>query len=158
MIKRKGGNDHDQNDPSSRGSHIESNGDNSKSYQNIIRKRRRSSASVAGTASKRVDTEKWTDVTSDTVATAVKQNEFQREDHRALVSAIFNIGLKESSPLAVMEQMSKRSKTLHEGLNLERIKSKLQKYRKKSKKNKEEFMALYDDTLTEVFSERRNFC
>jgi len=80
-----------------------------------------------------------------------KRSNFSKEEHREFVSAVFDIGLKESSPLSVMNHMSKRSKDVYEGLNLERIKSKLQKYRKKKKISKDEFMLLYDDTLA-------NFC
>jgi len=74
---------------------------------------------------------------------------FTMTEHKKLVSAIFDIGVKESSPLSVMDHMSKRSKVMYEGLNLEKIKSKLQKYRKKKDKSKTEFMDLYDETITE---------
>ena len=69
------------------------------------------------------------------------------QEHREFVHAIFTLGLKESSPLSVMDHMSERSKAVYEGLNLERIKSKLQKFRKKKDRNTAEFMDLYESTL-----------
>ncbi len=91
--------------------------------------------------------EQTTSSTEKAVSMASNQS-FTRDEHRAFVSAIFDIGLKESSPLAVLDHMSKKLKTQYEGgLNLERLKSKLQKYRMKKNKGKEEFMSLYDETL-----------
>lgn len=74
-------------------------------------------------------------------------------EHRALVSSIFEIGLKAASPVSVMSAMSPGSKNYYDGLNLERIKSKLQKYRNKKKKNKDEFMDLYDKALLKLNKE-----
>jgi len=67
--------------------------------------------------------------------------------HRELVSSIFNIGMRESSPAAILEHMTDKSKAKYDGLNLERIKSKLQKYRKGKERNKHEFMELYDKSM-----------
>ena len=70
------------------------------------------------------------------------------KEHRSIVSAIFNIGLQHSSPLSLFDTMSEKCQhQLPEGLNLERIKSKLQKYRNKREQSKEEFMTLYDQTM-----------
>lgn len=73
--------------------------------------------------------------------------------HRSLVSAIFDVGLTECSPLSIYENMSTRIKDLYGGdFNLEKIKSKLQKYRKFKSKNKEEFMQVYHKTLDDMLS------
>ena len=96
-----------------------------------------------------VELEKPSEASATFTSAMDEHSELTKEEHRALISAIFDIGLKESSPLAVMDQMSHKSKTSYDGLNLERIKSKLQKYRKKKNKSKEEFMGLYDETLTD---------
>mmetsp|Transcript_1243 Transcript_1243/g.1835 ORF Transcript_1243/g.1835 Transcript_1243/m.1835 type:complete len:495 (-) Transcript_1243:1692-3176(-) len=83
----------------------------------------------------------------------VSNEGFTREEHRAFVSAIFDIGLKESSPLSVLDHMSEKFKTQYEGaLNLERLKSKLQKYRMKKNRSKEDFMVSYDETMSEFLN------
>ncbi len=71
-----------------------------------------------------------------------------RKEHRDFISAIFDVGLKAASPASVMAQMNPGAKTTFDGLNLERIKSKLQKFRKKKECHKEEFLALYDKTIS----------
>ena len=87
--------------------------------------------------------------TSSSSSSSSSSAPFSKEDHRDLVHAIFVIGIKESSPLSLMGQMSERAKTSYKGLNLERIKSKLQKYRKKKVDNIKEFMDVYDDKLSD---------
>ena len=72
---------------------------------------------------------------------------FPAEKHRELVSSIFDIGVKESSPASILAHMTKKSKSKYDGLNLERIKSKLQKYRQSKERNKQEFMELYDKSM-----------
>jgi hypothetical protein len=94
------------------------------------------------------------------------------KEHREIVSAIFELGLKHSSPLSIYEKMCDqrcdgdylRTKNfkysvrknnqvaLIEGLNLEKIKSKLQKYRKKKAKSKSEFLQMYDQTMNYFIS------
>ena len=69
-----------------------------------------------------------------------KNRAFTTKEHRDFVSAVFELGLKESSPAAIFAHMTYKSKEQFEGLNLERIKSKLQKYRKSKDKNKEELV------------------
>jgi len=64
------------------------------------------------------------------------------ELHRDFVSAVFDVGLKHSSPSAILEQMQK-----HEQVTSERIKSHLQKYRLHRAKSKKEFMGSYDSTM-----------
>uniref|UniRef100_A0A7S3QDX4 HTH myb-type domain-containing protein n=1 Tax=Chaetoceros debilis TaxID=122233 RepID=A0A7S3QDX4_9STRA len=67
------------------------------------------------------------------------------ELHRDFVSAVFDVGLKHSSPSALLEQMPK-----HEDITSERIKSHLQKYRLHRQKSKKEFMSSYDRTLMKM--------
>jgi hypothetical protein len=72
--------------------------------------------------------------------------------HRSLVGAIFDVGLTECSPLSIYENMSTRIKDSYSDFNLEKIKSKLQKYRKFKSKNKEEFMQMYHKTLEDMLT------
>jgi SHAQKYF class myb-like DNA-binding protein len=58
------------------------------------------------------------------------------------VAAIFDVGLKHSSPSSILECMAPNDK-----LNSERIKSHLQKYRLHRAKSKEAFMTSYETTL-----------
>ncbi len=69
------------------------------------------------------------------------------ELHRDFVSAVFDVGLKHSSPSAILEQMPK-----HEQITSERIKSHLQKYRLHRQKSKKEFMTSYSSTLVKIKS------
>mmetsp|Transcript_22440 Transcript_22440/g.47417 ORF Transcript_22440/g.47417 Transcript_22440/m.47417 type:complete len:536 (+) Transcript_22440:461-2068(+) len=62
--------------------------------------------------------------------------------HRDFVSAIFDVGLKHSSPSTIMEHMPK-----HEQITSERIKSHLQKYRLHRVKSKKEFISSYEASL-----------
>ena len=62
--------------------------------------------------------------------------------HRDFVSAIFDVGLKHSSPSAILEHMPS-----HEQITSERIKSHLQKYRLHRNKSKKEFMSSYKASL-----------
>jgi SHAQKYF class myb-like DNA-binding protein len=62
--------------------------------------------------------------------------------HRDFVSAIFDVGLKHSSPSTIMEHMPK-----HEQITTERIKSHLQKYRMHRVKSKKEFISSYEASL-----------
>lgn len=68
--------------------------------------------------------------------------------HRDFVAAIFDVGLKHSSPSAILEHMPE-----HEQINSERIKSHLQKYRMNRNKSKREFMTAYDSSVTSLFKE-----
>ena len=67
------------------------------------------------------------------------------ELHRDFVSAVFDVGLKHSSPSAILEQM-----TPHEQVSSERIKSHLQKYRLHRQKSKKEFMSSYESTMLKM--------
>ncbi|CAJ1891567.1 unnamed protein product [Cylindrotheca closterium] len=62
--------------------------------------------------------------------------------HRDFVSAIFDVGLKHSSPSTIMEHMPKNP-----DITTERIKSHLQKYRLHRQKSKEDFMSSYEASL-----------
>lgn len=67
------------------------------------------------------------------------------ELHRDFVSAIFDVGLKNSSPSAILEQMP-----AHDEITSERIKSHLQKYRLHRSKHKNQFMESYDGALEKI--------
>ena len=75
------------------------------------------------------------------------------EQHRALVHAIYEIGLSDSSPMLIWEHMSEKIKAAYPELNIEKLKSKLQKYRKNKDKYEEEFMSEYDTTLKELLEQ-----
>ena len=69
------------------------------------------------------------------------------ELHRDFVSAVFDVGLKHSSPSSILEQMFP-----HEQITTERIKSHLQKYRLHRQKSKKEFMSSYESSLLKMKS------
>jgi SHAQKYF class myb-like DNA-binding protein len=74
-----------------------------------------------------------------------KRFTWPEELHRDFVAAIFDVGLKHSSPNSLMEHMPK-----HEQITNERIKSHLQKYRLHRLKSKKEFMDSYDAGITKL--------
>ena len=78
----------------------------------------------------------------------VGEHEFSELDHRDLVAAIFEIGLKHSSPSALLEFMAE-----NEDLTVERIKSRLQKFRLKREESKAEFLSSYDETMARFKSD-----
>ncbi len=63
--------------------------------------------------------------------------------HRALVEAIFHTGLQSCSPSFLLEEMMLKS----EDITSERVKSHLQKFRKKGDSAVEEFMESYDSAM-----------
>ncbi|KAG7365305.1 Myb-like DNA-binding protein [Nitzschia inconspicua] len=67
------------------------------------------------------------------------------EQHEQFVEAIFNVGLRQSSPSVIMENMNLPRGAVN--LTSERIKSKLQKYRNNKEKSKQEFMDEYQSFL-----------
>ena len=71
--------------------------------------------------------------------------------HRDFVSAIFDVGLKHSSPSTIMEHMPK-----HEQITTERIKSHLQKYRLHRVKSKKEFISSYEASLRNFQQNQNN--
>lgn len=64
--------------------------------------------------------------------------------HRAFVEAIFSRGINSASPSVILHHMLESDQ-----LNGERIKSRLQKYRKNKSKSIEDFMAEYDSKLSQ---------
>lgn len=60
--------------------------------------------------------------------------------HRALVGAILEIGIKQSSPAVIMEEMVQRPS----GMTSERVKSHLQKFRQSKAREIETFLQEYD--------------
>ena len=64
------------------------------------------------------------------------------ELHRDFVAAVFEVGLKHSSPSAIMEHMRQNP-----NVTSERVKSHLQKYRLNRQKSRNEFMNSYDRSL-----------
>ena len=68
------------------------------------------------------------------------------ESHRNLVSAIFEIGMANSSPAVILENMIDRPNAI----TSERVKSKLQKFRNSKEKAKKEFMDEYDAFLARL--------
>jgi len=87
--------------------------------------------------------------TSDTDQRWSKRFSWPDELHRDFVSAVFDVGLKHSSPSAIMEFMRPNP-----DVTSERVKSRLQKYRKNREKSRNEFMASYDSAL-ERFQRRQ---
>jgi SHAQKYF class myb-like DNA-binding protein len=67
------------------------------------------------------------------------------QQHEEFVAAIFDVGMKQSSPSVIMENMT-RCKGVPM-ITSERIKSKLQKYRNNKEKSKQEFMEEYHSFL-----------
>ncbi len=68
------------------------------------------------------------------------------ELHRHLVSAVFEIGLRNASPAVILENMTEKAKAI----TSERVKSKLQKYRNNKKKSRQDFMEEYDAFLARM--------
>jgi SHAQKYF class myb-like DNA-binding protein len=64
------------------------------------------------------------------------------ELHRDFVAAVFEVGLKHSSPSSIMEHMKQNPE-----VTSERVKSHLQKYRLNRQKSRNEFMTSYDRAL-----------
>eukprot|EP00592_Proboscia_alata_P006327 CAMPEP_0194360420 /NCGR_PEP_ID=MMETSP0174-20130528/7760_1 /TAXON_ID=216777 /ORGANISM="Proboscia alata, Strain PI-D3" /LENGTH=1217 /DNA_ID=CAMNT_0039131899 /DNA_START=387 /DNA_END=4040 /DNA_ORIENTATION=+ len=71
-----------------------------------------------------------------------KRFTWPEELHRDFVAAVFDVGLKHSSPSAIMEHM-----TTHINVTSERVKSRLQKYRLHREKSKMDYMTSYDASL-----------
>ena len=72
-----------------------------------------------------------------------KRFTWPEELHRDFVSAIFDVGLKHSSPSTIIEHMPKNP-----DITTERVKSHLQKYRNNRAKSKQDFMSSYENSLT----------
>lgn len=76
-------------------------------------------------------------------ATTKPAREWTEEEHVQFVSSIFEIGLKEASPSIIIENMSMKQTREIEMITSERVKSKLQKYRKNKTKSREDFLIKY---------------
>lgn len=68
------------------------------------------------------------------------------ELHRSFVAAVFDVGLKNSSPSAILEHMNPDNSQV----TTERIKSHLQKYRLHRQKSKKEFMQSYESSYEKL--------
>ena len=68
--------------------------------------------------------------------------------HRAFVKAVYEVGLKHSSPSVILDNM--RSKTA--SVTSERVKSHLQKYRLNKTRGKEDFMREYDKWMAKAMA------
>lgn len=72
--------------------------------------------------------------------------EWSDEFHKEFVSAVFDIGLRNSSPAVILENMTEKSKAI----TSERVKSKLQKYRNSKDKSRQDFIDEYDAFLARL--------
>mmetsp|Transcript_33017 Transcript_33017/g.79836 ORF Transcript_33017/g.79836 Transcript_33017/m.79836 type:complete len:591 (-) Transcript_33017:99-1871(-) len=95
------------------------------------RKKRRGSAMAKGRKKGKGSDGRWS-----------KRFTWPDDLHRDFVSAIFDVGLKHSSPSTIIEHMPKNP-----DITTERIKSHLQKYRLHRQKSKQEFMTSYEASL-----------
>jgi SHAQKYF class myb-like DNA-binding protein len=73
----------------------------------------------------------------------VVQEEWDEETHKFFAKAIYDIGLRNSSPAVILENMVQQPKMI----SSERVKSKLQKYRNQSERSKQEFMEEYSSFI-----------
>ncbi|KAL3938297.1 MAG: hypothetical protein SGARI_001793, partial [Bacillariaceae sp.] len=112
--------------------------DEQSSLQSFKRKRRGSQGSSASASTKPKKKSKQDGRWS-------KRFTWPEDLHRDFVSAIFDVGLKQSSPTTILEQMPK-----HEQITTERIKSHLQKYRLHRAKSKKEFVSSYEASLRKL--------
>jgi SHAQKYF class myb-like DNA-binding protein len=68
--------------------------------------------------------------------------------HREFAAAVYEVGMSRSSPSIILQNMQ----TTDETITSERVKSHLQKYRRKQPKGKEDFLAAYDKWMTKVMT------
>jgi SHAQKYF class myb-like DNA-binding protein len=71
------------------------------------------------------------------------ESSWNEQQHKDFVAAIFQIGLRNSSPAVILENMTQKP----ESITSERVKSKLQKYRKSRDKSKDDFLEEYESFL-----------
>jgi SHAQKYF class myb-like DNA-binding protein len=74
---------------------------------------------------------------------------WSKEEHRTFVQAVYEVGLKHSSPAVIHEHMVSCN---DEKVTGERLKSHLQKYRKNIDKNRDEFLNEYDNWLDKALA------
>jgi len=87
-----------------------------------------------------------TTTTTAAAAAAMMMGDWDDETHRNFVSAIFEVGMKNSSPAVIMENMIDQPIAM----TSERVKSKLQKFRNSKDKATKEFMDEYDACLARL--------
>ena len=75
-----------------------------------------------------------------------EDSEWSDELHKQFVSTIFDIGLRNSSPAVILENMTEKAKVI----TGERVKSKLQKYRNNKEKSRQDFIDEYDAFLSRL--------
>ena len=68
---------------------------------------------------------------------------WDQSSHRAFVAAVYEVGMKHSSPSIILEQMTSKPSNL----TTERVKSHLQKYRLNKPKGREDFLTEYDEWM-----------
>ncbi|DBA02051.1 TPA: hypothetical protein N0F65_000298 [Lagenidium giganteum] len=94
--------------------------------------------------------------------TGTKQRKYERktkrfiwpeELHRLFVAAIFDVGLKNASPKALLALMGGTGP--HAGLTTEHLKSHLQKYRLNYERSRQEFLQYYDQSTRRNLKRRR---
>ena len=73
----------------------------------------------------------------------VVEEEWDEETHKLFAEAIYDIGLRNSSPAVILENMAQQPKMI----SSERVKSKLQKYRNQGEKSRQEFMDDYSSFI-----------
>lgn len=79
-------------------------------------------------------------------ASSSNSGEWDDAMHRDLVSAIFEMGMRNASPAVILENMIDRPGVI----TSERVKSKLQKYRNNKEKSIQDFMEEYDAFLAKL--------
>ncbi|TMW69414.1 hypothetical protein Poli38472_001570 [Pythium oligandrum] len=99
---------------------------------------------------------------AETTPTAKPQRKYERKSkrfvwpdelHRLFVAAIFDLGLKNASPKALMPFMGGSAGQY--GLTTEHLKSHLQKYRLNYERSRAEFLEFYDETAKRNVKRRR---
>jgi SHAQKYF class myb-like DNA-binding protein len=116
---------------SSDGSYTDSTGSKRKSYAGASRSTKRGKNEEPLKKKSATNDARWS-----------KRFTWPDELHRDFVAAVFEVGLKHSSPSSIMEHMKPNPE-----ITSERVKSHLQKYRLNRQKSRNEFMASYDSAL-----------
>ena len=84
--------------------------------------------------------------------TKLEEEPWSVEAHRAFVEAIVRQGIAHASPAVIQKEMILNT----EAITTERIKSKLQKYRKSKEKSISEFMREYDQFTSDTVNQIKN--
>lgn len=80
---------------------------------------------------------------SDAVSENANSGVWDEDLHKEFVASIFEVGLRNSSPAVISENMTRKLLSI----TSERIKSKLQKYRNNKEKSRQEFLEQYEAFL-----------